>query len=187
MTKHSDSNKIKFLDFFNPYSVKHLLAWKYLQQKGHWPVDFIPANVEFESSWQIIVLNKFAIAWMDAAEEGHLPDIPAFEDQDYQFEKPLLDYSDVIEPTGESDPHSFVYQIDLVREISDLFGDRTDNLTTAQFLREQNVIKPINKTTTSSVDLFCLRTYSKSSMMAFIGRFNSWAIMQREEREEAHD
>ena len=56
-------------DFFDPYNMDHIEAYHHLCQTGMWPKGFIPEELklEFESSWQFIIMNKLAEAWV-----GHM-------------------------------------------------------------------------------------------------------------------
>jgi hypothetical protein len=55
---------MKFLDFFNPLDIDHLTAYQHLQKKGTWPVKFIPDDVEFETTWQLLLQGKMADLWV---------------------------------------------------------------------------------------------------------------------------
>jgi hypothetical protein len=41
----------KITDFFDIKNQGHVEAFKYLQEKGHWPKDFPPDNVTFPAGW----------------------------------------------------------------------------------------------------------------------------------------
>jgi hypothetical protein len=55
---------MKFLDFFNALDINHLRAYQHLQQKGTWPIKFIPIEVEFDRNWQMELQAKMADLWV---------------------------------------------------------------------------------------------------------------------------
>ncbi len=52
------------LDFFDPLNIDHLRAYQHLQEKGTWPTNFIPDDVEFSSNWQMMLQAKMADLWV---------------------------------------------------------------------------------------------------------------------------
>ena len=65
--------------FFNPYDVRHLKAFKVLNATGAWPAGFIPDNVVLGSTWQVLILNKMALAWLEQAEAANIFGMPGFD------------------------------------------------------------------------------------------------------------
>ena len=51
---------MKILDWFDPDNIKHLMAYKPLQNTGTWPEGFIPKDVKFTSCWQVILAHRLA-------------------------------------------------------------------------------------------------------------------------------
>jgi len=66
-------------EFFNPYSVEHLKAYRHLEKTGMWPVGFVPEDVDIEPHWQVALTDKMAHAWIEHAEAGHVLGMPSFE------------------------------------------------------------------------------------------------------------
>jgi hypothetical protein len=59
-------------DFFDPYNVNHLKAFKYLNERGCWPDKFIPESVSFTPTWIYDLTVKMAKAWLTAAENDQV-------------------------------------------------------------------------------------------------------------------
>jgi hypothetical protein len=62
---------MNIVEFFDPYNIEHIRAYRHLQEQGMWPVGFIPENVKkspVPSGWTILMVNKIADAWID-----HMP------------------------------------------------------------------------------------------------------------------
>lgn len=51
-------------EYFDPYNIDHIKAYRHLEKYGFWPEDFIPEDIEIENNWQISLLNKMAKAWI---------------------------------------------------------------------------------------------------------------------------
>ncbi|KKN08299.1 hypothetical protein LCGC14_1058110 [marine sediment metagenome] len=55
-------------EFFNPYDLEHIAAYKHLCDTGSWPEGFIPDSVDtrMESSpaWQIAIVAQLATCWV---------------------------------------------------------------------------------------------------------------------------
>jgi len=50
------------LVFFNPCNLKHLKAYKYLQENGTWPTNFIPKNIKIKYNYNwFLDLNNMII------------------------------------------------------------------------------------------------------------------------------
>ena len=55
----------KIGEWFDPYNKDHCAAYEHLLRCGAWPKDFLPDDIEFEPSWQILVMSKLSDAWID--------------------------------------------------------------------------------------------------------------------------
>ncbi len=51
-------------EFFDPYNLDHLKAYKHMKTKGKWPKNFIPDYVEFSPGWTILLWGKMADEWV---------------------------------------------------------------------------------------------------------------------------
>ena len=51
---------MKILDWFDIYDIDHLQAWSHLEDTGIWPIDFVPDEVEFTTSWHMILSSKMS-------------------------------------------------------------------------------------------------------------------------------
>lgn len=61
-------------DFFDPYNIEHVKAYKCVMETGVWPVEF---NKEMEEkgikrgyTWQVGIAMKIADAWVKEKTEG---------------------------------------------------------------------------------------------------------------------
>lgn len=58
---------MKLSEEFNPYNVKHVRAWKHLEEYGCWPDEFIKwmndNQVVLDNDWFITMIYKMADAW----------------------------------------------------------------------------------------------------------------------------
>jgi len=68
------SNLIKITDFFDPYNIDHIHAYKIMSNTGVWPKDFLPENIESKiNGWDGLVLMKKCVnAWIEQALAGHI-------------------------------------------------------------------------------------------------------------------
>jgi galactitol-specific phosphotransferase system IIB component len=64
--------KVTIVDFFDPYNIHHLVAYRHLEKTGFWPEDFYPENVEWPMIWQAALTAKMTEAWLKLAEEGKI-------------------------------------------------------------------------------------------------------------------
>jgi len=55
----------KINEWFNIKNIKHIKAYYYLQKRGIWPRKFIPDDIIFDQGWQIVLMHKFASAYID--------------------------------------------------------------------------------------------------------------------------
>lgn len=56
--------KINIVEWFDPYNIDHIRAYRYLEKNGMWEVGFIPDNIEFTDGWQIAILSKLTNAYL---------------------------------------------------------------------------------------------------------------------------
>jgi hypothetical protein len=67
-----DVKKITIVDFFNPYDLEHLKAYRHLEKTGFWPENFYPEGVEWSLIWQAALTAKMTQAWLEAMENGKI-------------------------------------------------------------------------------------------------------------------
>lgn len=58
--------KVNIIDWFDIYNKDHLQAYKHLEKTGTWPKDFIPDHVLFSTNWNIVLMQKMAIEYVDS-------------------------------------------------------------------------------------------------------------------------
>lgn len=63
---------LNFSDWFDPYNIEHIKAYKYLHTKGQWPKNFIPENCVINNYWESFVKTKIIDAWIEYKLEGKL-------------------------------------------------------------------------------------------------------------------
>jgi len=51
--------------WFDPKNKEHLSAYCHLKENGFWPNEFIPEKIEFPELWQVSIMWKMAMAWID--------------------------------------------------------------------------------------------------------------------------
>lgn len=56
---------MKISEFFDPWDVEHLKAYRYLEKTGRWPDGFLPADIECPSGWEFWVRDKIIQCWLD--------------------------------------------------------------------------------------------------------------------------
>lgn len=65
------------VEFFDPYKIDHIKAFRHLQKTGFWPLGFVPETLEEAPSlWYTLVADKMVNAWLIAAESGEVAMIP---------------------------------------------------------------------------------------------------------------
>jgi len=47
-------------EWFNPSLPEHREAYRHLQQRGTWPANFIPNDLEFPMLWPLLLASKIA-------------------------------------------------------------------------------------------------------------------------------
>lgn len=57
-------NLISIDEWFDPLNKDHIAAYQHLSDTGTWPPEFLPDDIFFPHSWQILLLNKLADAWV---------------------------------------------------------------------------------------------------------------------------
>jgi len=68
---------MELTEFFNPYNVDHIQAYKVLGETGAWPKDFLPEGVIISPVWNMILAAKCTNAWVEQVLAGHVVGIPA--------------------------------------------------------------------------------------------------------------
>ena len=54
-------------DFFDPYNIEHIKAYKHLQNKGAWPKEFfdkVKENIAADPHWYLSISMKMSNAWV---------------------------------------------------------------------------------------------------------------------------
>jgi len=64
------------IDFFDPYNVEHLVAYKVLDYTGNWPENFIPEDISFSANWQIVIAFKMALVLVKLGIDGQIIGMP---------------------------------------------------------------------------------------------------------------
>lgn len=58
---------MKLSEIFNPHNVKHVRAWKHVEEHGCWSEDFenwmVENNIEKDCCWCLSIIYKMAKAW----------------------------------------------------------------------------------------------------------------------------
>jgi hypothetical protein len=75
MSDNTEISKINIVDFFDPYNIKHIKAYKTMNETGVWPKGFIPNHIVFGQMWLPSLCMKMADAWIDHQLTGN--DAPA--------------------------------------------------------------------------------------------------------------
>lgn len=55
---------MKIDEWFDPHNIDHLKAYNHLRNYGEWPRDFLPDDLEYVFSWQMILMSKIANAYI---------------------------------------------------------------------------------------------------------------------------
>lgn len=53
------------INWFQPKSIEHIRAYKYLREKGAWPEGFIPNGMKFGPYWQIELESLLATTYLE--------------------------------------------------------------------------------------------------------------------------
>jgi len=67
---------MKIEEFFNPYNMEHIKAYKNLITYGFWPVGFLPEDIEYSATWQAIIAFKMTSAWVEQVLADHVIGMP---------------------------------------------------------------------------------------------------------------
>ena len=71
------------VDFFNPYNMRHIEAYRTLKKTGAWPKGFIPGKVKNSKlhclSWGIRLRLKMSNAWVEQVLAGNVIGMPPIE------------------------------------------------------------------------------------------------------------
>lgn len=52
-------------EWFDIENMEHIRAYYFLQKRGVWPRKFTPDNITFNQGWQIVLMHRFASAYID--------------------------------------------------------------------------------------------------------------------------
>ena len=66
--------KQSIVEFFDPYNIEHLKAYRHLEKTGFWPEGFVSDEMmkNCPMLWQAELVAKLARAWLQAAEDEHI-------------------------------------------------------------------------------------------------------------------
>lgn len=69
---------MKITEFFNPYNMEHIKAYKYLSIHGFWQEGFLPEDIEYanNSTWQAVLAFKMADVWVEQVLVGNVIGMP---------------------------------------------------------------------------------------------------------------
>lgn len=67
---------MKITEFFNPYNMEHIKAYKHLLTYGFWPERFLLANIEYSTGWQAVLAFKMADVWVEQVLVGNVIGMP---------------------------------------------------------------------------------------------------------------
>ena len=57
------SKEKNIVEWFDPYDIKHVMAYKEVQDKGVWPKDFVPKEMVFPNLWFYSIAMKIVKCW----------------------------------------------------------------------------------------------------------------------------
>jgi len=60
-----NTEKTDFNKWFDIHSRSHLTAYQHFTKGGEWPKHFIPADINFGSTWETDLLVDIADAWIN--------------------------------------------------------------------------------------------------------------------------
>ena len=58
------SKEKSIVDWFDPHNIKHIEAYKELQDSGSWPPNFVPQKMVFPPLWFYSISMKIAECWI---------------------------------------------------------------------------------------------------------------------------
>lgn len=77
------------VEFFNPYALKHIKAWIFLQKNGTWPVGFYPEiELEYVPMWYLQICAKIANVYIEMLKNNKIIGMPGFESPDSENWEP---------------------------------------------------------------------------------------------------
>jgi len=56
---------MKINEWFDVKNIEHVKAYHRLQNRGIWPNGFMPNDIVFDQGWQIVLMHKFANAYIE--------------------------------------------------------------------------------------------------------------------------
>ena len=79
--KKANTMSKTIVEFFDPYNVSHLKAYRHHEKTGFWPEGFVSDEMMKNCPllWQAELTAKLARAWLQAAEDGHIFGMPHFD------------------------------------------------------------------------------------------------------------
>ena len=66
-------------EYFDPYNMEHLLAYRFLKENGKWPEGFIPQEISDQPVWSRDVRIKMTEAWIEQVLAGNVIGMPPIE------------------------------------------------------------------------------------------------------------
>lgn len=70
---------MKITEFFDPYNMEHIKAYKRLITHGSWQEGFLPEDIEYSTGWQAILAFKMANVWVEQVLAGNVVGMPPVE------------------------------------------------------------------------------------------------------------
>lgn len=67
---------MKITEFFNPYNLEHIKAYKHLITHSAWQEGFLPEDIEYDACWQAIIAFKMANVWVEQVLAGNIIGMP---------------------------------------------------------------------------------------------------------------
>ena len=79
---------MEITEFFDPYNMEHIKAYKTLMEKGTGPANFLPEGIIFSIAWHEVLTHKMANAWVEQVLAGNVVGMPPVEHkEDLQLRK----------------------------------------------------------------------------------------------------
>lgn len=70
---------MEITEFFDPYNMEHIKAYKHLAVHSSWPEGFITERYEYPVAWQILIAFKMANVWAEQVLAGNVIGMPPVE------------------------------------------------------------------------------------------------------------
>ena len=64
------------IEFFDPYNMEHIRAYKYMAEHGCWPGNFATEITVYPVAWQVIIAIKMANVWVEQVLAGNVVGMP---------------------------------------------------------------------------------------------------------------